>query len=468
LLALSLPPRLNPKVLPAELPKTDPSKPAPAKSDTQKNPAPAEKPTASKGADQSNINAEDGQPETPDRRPPPTPDELLAMLAQPPPLPREPLSKPVAAPASNAISLDGKTPVASKGTATSNINTNDGQPVAPALRPSPSPGELPPTRAQSVPGPVSNASSTAGKPVEMVSVQAPVAASKEQKHPAETAALKLQPVADSSPAPQPIVGNLLVSSHGTRGALSTETVKTGAEKNEIAGEAAQAAPVSPAQVSITSAKAVSSSLPAGNAIGATASKNSGSPQAAAASPLNAAAEMLAKSGPGVATAAIGKPASVSVVDPTAQADRLGHLLNQQVVMVRQSGANNLAVSLKLDPQTELSLQLTNHNGQIEASLRWERGDVSNLGAHWKDLQESLAKQNVQLLPLENRPPMRASAPVAGSSSTASNFNQQSSQPRRQSREPEAEFEPATKLSSPSTPKKATPRTASQRNWESWA
>ena len=95
-------------------------------------------------------------------------------------------------------------------------------------------------------------------------------------------------------------------------------------------------------------------------------------------------------------------AKTSAVDPATQAERVEHLVNQEVILVRQSGANSLAVSLKVDPQTELFLQITNRDGQIQASVRCERGNVEGLNSHWGQLQDSLAKQNVQLLPLEDK------------------------------------------------------------------
>jgi hypothetical protein len=75
------------------------------------------------------------------------------------------------------------------------------------------------------------------------------------------------------------------------------------------------------------------------------------------------------------------------------------LISREVVMVRQSGAEALAVSLKVDWQTSLFLQLTNHHGQIEAAVRCESGEAGVLAAGWGQLQQSLALQNVQLLPL---------------------------------------------------------------------
>jgi hypothetical protein len=84
-------------------------------------------------------------------------------------------------------------------------------------------------------------------------------------------------------------------------------------------------------------------------------------------------------------------------------EQVERMIAREVVMVRQSGAEALSVSLKVDARTSLFLQLTNHHGQIEASVRCERGDAGALGAHWGQLQESLARQNVQLSPLEDKP-----------------------------------------------------------------
>jgi hypothetical protein len=85
-------------------------------------------------------------------------------------------------------------------------------------------------------------------------------------------------------------------------------------------------------------------------------------------------------------------------------ERVEGLISREVILLHQSGAQSLAVSLKVDSQTSLFLQLTNHHGRIEASVRCEQGDAGALNAHWGRLQESLARQNVQLRPLEDRTP----------------------------------------------------------------
>ena len=85
-----------------------------------------------------------------------------------------------------------------------------------------------------------------------------------------------------------------------------------------------------------------------------------------------------------------------------QIERVSRLVFQEAVMLQQSGATSLAVSLKVDKRTELFLQLTSHDGQMLASLRFERGNSAGLGGQWEQLQDSLARQDVHLLPLANR------------------------------------------------------------------
>jgi len=146
-----------------------------------------------------------------------------------------------------------------------------------------------------------------------------------------------------------------------------------------------------------------------------------------------------------------------VVDHSAsQVERVAQLVNQEVVSMRQSGANTLAVSLKLDAHTELFLQLTNHGGQIQASLRCERGNLSGLEGHWADLQESLARQNVTLQPFE----------VAASSS-ASAFNSATQNQQRETRElPQEAAAPVMVKTTAATKSKT--KTTSRQGWESWA
>jgi hypothetical protein len=149
-------------------------------------------------------------------------------------------------------------------------------------------------------------------------------------------------------------------------------------------------------------------------------------------------------------------------------EQVERLISREVVMVRQSGADALAVSLKVDSRTSLFLQLTNHHGQIEASVRCESGDASALGAHWKQLQESLARQNVQLLPLQDKtfsPKPASDVPAE----TAGNF--QDERPARQQPPPpvpEGEKPSDDAMNAAVGLSKSKHKSHRHPGWETWA
>ncbi len=248
---------------------------------------------------------------------------------------------------------------------------------------------------------------------------------------------------------------------GMRAALNNQRMKFAAEKNEIAGRTVQklpdaSAPDAFADDLIGKVNVKSDSDLSGH------SKDSFDP--------NLLIDVSANSN--VSDLMQGKLVEQPQSSDTAaaQVERVAHLVNQEVLTVRQSGANSLAVSLKVDSHTELFLQLTNHDGQIQASLRCERGNVEGLGSHWGELQESLARQNVQLMPLENNFSSRSNPtltpPPENTASRA--FDQSSQNPQRQTRD--AQEEPSlagvagVSLASPKT--KTNNR--SRQGWESWA
>jgi hypothetical protein len=285
---------------------------------------------------------------------------------------------------------------------------------------------------------------------------------------ASTKAVAARPAEPAAPPPQPVTAQIakapstgLDPADGTGGALSSQRMNFTGEKNEIAGPAAQKVPGAPAK----DAFAIQA---ANDLAGASTSDHSGHQQDA-----TDPSQMMgwpAKAGELNANAANGAGPAASGNHAATVAERVGHLVSQQAVTIRQSGANNLAVSLKLDPHTELNLQLTNHNGQIEASVRFERGAVAGLDSHWKDLQDSLARQNVQLLPLENKTVSRTPSFNAASDQGTASFLKQSPQnPQRQGRGTRQDSPPAVVVvqNVPAT-NKATTRTASRQGWESWA
>jgi hypothetical protein len=136
-----------------------------------------------------------------------------------------------------------------------------------------------------------------------------------------------------------------------------------------------------------------------------------------------------------------------------QLSRIEMLITREAVNLRQKGAESLGVSLKVDASTELFLQLTNRDGQLQASLRCERGDFSALESQWTQLQQSLARQNVQLMPL------------------GSGLSSNSQQPSERQQRPLAQSEEGL-ASSPVVQTKQTreskPQARSRHGWESWA
>jgi hypothetical protein len=276
----------------------------------------------------------------------------------------------------------------------------------------------------------------------------------------------------SANAPQvAVMQDIAVESHeaaqtagaidGTRAALNNQRMKSVVEKNEFAGRSVQKTPEAPVVEN-----------PPGDLIGKVAAKSdsdlSGHPtQASDSEVLSLVSANSTLTGPfegklGEETQAGGKIST--------QVERVAHLVTQEVLMVRQSGANSLAVSLKVDSHTELFLQLTNHDGQIHASVRCERGNVESLGSHWGELQESLARQNVQLMPLENKVSSRsiAAANAAPETSSSRAFDQSSQNPRQQFRDPQDE-PPLVGAASAALPsRKAKTNNRSRQGWETWA
>ncbi len=279
-----------------------------------------------------------------------------------------------------------------------------------------------------------------------------------------------KPVDLAASPPQPVVSEIAstatdssvsgIPPDGTGVALNRQRMKFVVEKNEIAGRTVQKLPHTPAGDDFSTETAVKSASPVDS--GVSGQKKDSSDSAIVLDwPANSAALPVEQGS---------SPATAQAADHSAtQAERLSNMVNQEVVMIRQSGANSLAVSLKLDPHTELFLQLTNHNGQIQASLSCERGSVPGLDHHWADLQESLAKQNVQLLPLENSVSSRTPAlsPVAASDASTP-FQQSSQNPRQPTRDLPQDLPPVAAAVKTVSATKAKTKTSSRQGWESWA
>ena len=130
--------------------------------------------------------------------------------------------------------------------------------------------------------------------------------------------------------------------------------------------------------------------------------------------------------------------SARQVDPSGMVDRITNLVISEAAIVRQYKSDAMAVVLRPDADTELFVHFSQRNGQIEATIRCERGDANQLGALWSQLQESLGHQKVRLAPLQESPANQSSfnsssgtAPGDGQTGNGSNGSPRQS-PNRQS------------------------------------
>jgi hypothetical protein len=201
------------------------------------------------------------------------------------------------------------------------------------------------------------------------------------------------------PAPQRPVPD------GTSVAISGQRMNFAAQKNEFAGSAEQNLPL-----------AQSASVPVVDT--ATDAAHKGAATSLDFFWRETPSEMISMVNLSAKPAEASAAAPVSISAPmTTPAARLEQMISQEAVTIRQSGAQSLGVSLKLDDNTHLFLQLTTQNGTIQASLRCEKGDFSALDSQWTQLQTSLARQNIELLPV--------------SAGAQSNFQQTSQQQQQQ-------------------------------------
>jgi hypothetical protein len=171
--------------------------------------------------------------------------------------------------------------------------------------------------------------------------------------------------------------------NGTTVAPNGERMKFVAEQNKIAGMAPQKLPP---VTSVSSAAAIKTDAPSAKIrLPIDFSARDNAPEqlsltSAKATALNAPASVAA---------------SASVQAPS-QVDRVEQLITREAISFKSSGANEVGVSLKIDAHTQLFLQLSYRDGQTQAVLRCEKGDAPALSAHFGQLQESLARQNIQL------------------------------------------------------------------------
>ncbi|HTB82184.1 MAG TPA: hypothetical protein VK742_00890 [Candidatus Sulfotelmatobacter sp.] len=81
------------------------------------------------------------------------------------------------------------------------------------------------------------------------------------------------------------------------------------------------------------------------------------------------------------------------------AERTTEMVALQAVRLSRSDAESLSVVIKPGAGTELSLELRQKNGVIEAQAVLQRGDFQALNQHWPDLQQKLEQRGIKLAPL---------------------------------------------------------------------
>jgi len=184
----------------------------------------------------------------------------------------------------------------------------------------------------------------------------------------------------ASGAQTSLSGEKTIGLVGTTVALQANQMSRGEQQNEIAGLAKQF-------------------LPARKNSGRTAGDGVAEIQGDA--PLNAAA--LEMKGQGTVTSAadgeLEKKANASDSQPLM--NRLASDILHETVILRQFKPDKLAVILRPDASTQISLQLRCVDQSIVASARCDRGDFGYLSAHWSELQRAMDQQGVRLSPIED-------------------------------------------------------------------
>ncbi|HEY3863215.1 MAG TPA: hypothetical protein VGO59_15140 [Verrucomicrobiae bacterium] len=245
-------------------------------------------------------------------------------------------------------------------------------------------------------------------------------------------------------APPPLKDheNKVAPLSGTSAANTKTGMSLNTERDEIAARKEQKLPVAP--VSAT----------------ASADTGSSSPDSGAKTPLPLAFSWHETPSEQLAiidfSAKATRPAALDAVDvaeapasavSSTPMDRLEQMISRESMTIKNIGGQTLGVSLKLDSGTQLFLQLTNNNGSVQASLSLERGQFTADDSQWAQLQQSLARQNIDLAPMNGSAGEHSRQPASQQDRhTASNAVQPANQRNQQSKQ----------------------QNRSRKNWESWA
>ncbi len=82
-------------------------------------------------------------------------------------------------------------------------------------------------------------------------------------------------------------------------------------------------------------------------------------------------------------------------------EKLHAAVTDCTLLLKRADEQSLSVVIKPDAGTELTLHLRMHRGQVEATAEMQKGDRAAFEAGWKDLQQRLERQGVQLAALHS-------------------------------------------------------------------
>ena len=136
---------------------------------------------------------------------------------------------------------------------------------------------------------------------------------------------------------------------------------------------------------------------------------------------------------------------------------IGRAIENAVVGLQHVNATSLAVVLKPDENTQLSLHFKLQHGHFEAFAVLERGDFKSLTSEWAQLQSRLADHGIRLAPL-----------VSSLSRNAGFADGQSSSPKQQRDDPSSADLPEPDIVSSSARKSDAPTVHSTTGREWWA
>ena len=147
---------------------------------------------------------------------------------------------------------------------------------------------------------------------------------------------------------------------------------------------------------------------------------------------------------------------ISSAQPTL-GQAVGHAIENTVVGLQHTNATSLAVVLKPDGNTQLSLHLKMQHGNFEAIAVLERGDFKSLTSEWAQLQSRLSDHGIRLAPL-----------VSNLSRTAGFASGQFSSPKQQRDDTPSSDTPGPDMASLPARKSGAPilRSTTGREW--WA